>query len=121
MRERLTWIGLGALGLLVAAALGVATSRLTEAPVGLAAEPVSAGQALAPAPAPTEAATAKPTPKRTRTPRPKRTPTAAPTRAPTTAPQTTAPPVASVDDSGGDDDSSGRGRGRNRGRGSDDD
>ena len=66
MRERMLWIGIGVLSLLLAAALGLATSRLTEAPVGLTAEPVSADEALAPT------ATAAPdaTPRR-RTPKPK--------------------------------------------------
>jgi hypothetical protein len=96
MRERLVWIGLGLLGLVAAAAIGLAASKVTDAPIGLSAEPVSAGEALAP--------------KRTATPRPRRraTPTATATSAPT----------ATVDDDGGDDDSGGRGRGRGR---SDDD
>ena len=48
MRERMLWVAIGVLSLLLAAALGLATSRLTEAPVGLTAEPVSADEALAP-------------------------------------------------------------------------
>ncbi|MEA2148725.1 MAG: hypothetical protein QOD69_555 [Solirubrobacteraceae bacterium] len=53
MRERLIWISAGLLGLLLAAALAGATSRVTRPDVGLAGEPVSAGQALAPPPATT--------------------------------------------------------------------
>lgn len=49
MRERLIWIFAGLLGLLLAAALASATSRVTRPDVGLAGEPVSAGEALAPA------------------------------------------------------------------------
>ena len=91
MRERMLWVGIGVLSLLLAAALGLATSSLTEAPVGLSAEPVSAGEALAPAPDPAgspapegtararRSATPKPTPDATRTPAPTRTATPQPT------------------------------------------
>jgi hypothetical protein len=48
MRERLIWFSAGLLGLLLAAALAGATSRVTTPDVGLAGEPVSAGEALAP-------------------------------------------------------------------------
>jgi hypothetical protein len=48
MRERVFWISAGLLGLLLAAALAGATSRVTRPDVGLAGEPVSAGEALAP-------------------------------------------------------------------------
>ncbi|MEA2156087.1 MAG: hypothetical protein QOE11_2227 [Solirubrobacteraceae bacterium] len=48
MRERLIWISAGVLGLLLAAALASATSRVSTPDVGLAGEPVSAGEALAP-------------------------------------------------------------------------
>jgi hypothetical protein len=48
MRERLIWISAGLLGLVVAAALASATSRVTSPDVGLAGEPVAAGEALAP-------------------------------------------------------------------------
>ena len=121
MRERMLWVGIGVLSLLLAAALGLATSKLTEAPVGLSAEPVSAGEALAPSSTPD----ARATPDATREPRkPKPTPT--PTRTATPAPA--APPAetddddnsgkGSSDDDGGSDDDSGQGRGRGR---SDDD
>ena len=77
MRERMLWVGIGVLSLLLAAALGLATSRLTEAPVGLTAEPVSADEALAPTATatPTPAATATPTPKPKKRRKPKPTPT----------------------------------------------
>ena len=102
MRERMLWVGIGVLSLLLAAALGLATSRLTEAPVGLTAEPVSADEALAPAPREAATATPTPTPDRERrrrrrtptpTPTPARTPvpTAVPTAAPTAAPVSPAP------------------------------
>lgn len=114
------WVGLGVVSLLLAAALGLATSRLTEAPVGLSAEPVSAGEALAPQPDAAPTATREPA---EREPAVDSTPTATPAG-------TAVPPVeteGSDDNSGsgsdesGDDDSSGRGRGRGRGRGGDDD
>jgi hypothetical protein len=110
MRERMLWVGIGLLSLLLAAALGLATSKLTEAPVGLSAEPVSAGEALAPSPTAT--------PDATREPRKRKAD-------PTAAPQATAPPESnsgpgSSDDDEADDDS-GQGRGRGRGRSDDDD
>ncbi len=42
------WIGLALLGILVAAAVSVAASRLASQQIGLASEPISAGDALAP-------------------------------------------------------------------------
>jgi hypothetical protein len=109
MRERMLWVGIGVLSLLLAAALGLATSRLTEAPVGLTAEPVSADEALAPTATatPTPAATATPTPKprKRRKPKPTPTPTAAPTAVPTAAPVS----PSSDDGDGFDDDNSGHG------------
>jgi uncharacterized membrane protein YgcG len=96
MRERLIWISSGLLGLVLAAALTSATSRVTRPDVGLAGEPVAAG-ALAP---PTSdgrrnlpaaiRATARPA-KRTRKRAKKRTATASSRRA--TAP---APPAAAA-------------------------
>jgi hypothetical protein len=120
MRERMLWVALGVVSLLLAAGLGLATSALTKAPVGLSAEPVSAGEALAPSPTadPTPAATREP--RKRRRPKPTPTPRPAPTAVPTSVP--TAPSDdhsghgSGSDDSGSDDsggdDSSGRGRGR---------
>ena len=107
MRERMLWVAIGVLSLLLAAALGLATSRLTEAPVGLTAEPVSADEALAPTATatPTPAATATPTPKPKKRRKPTPTPTAVPTAVPTAAPVS----PSSVDDDGFDDDNSGHG------------
>jgi uncharacterized membrane protein YgcG len=48
MRERLIWISAGLLGLVLAAAMASATSRVATPDVGLAGEPIAAGQALAP-------------------------------------------------------------------------
>ncbi len=43
------WVGLALLGILVAASVAVAASRLASQQIGLASEPISAGEALAPA------------------------------------------------------------------------
>jgi hypothetical protein len=43
------WLGLALLGIVVAAAVAIAASRLASQQIGLASEPVSAGDALAPA------------------------------------------------------------------------
>lgn len=43
------WLGLALLGILVAAAISVAASRLASQQIGLASQPISAGDALAPA------------------------------------------------------------------------
>jgi hypothetical protein len=44
----LKWIGLALLGILIAAAVAIAASRLASQQIGLASEPISAGNALAP-------------------------------------------------------------------------
>jgi len=43
------WIGLALLGIVVAAAVAVAASKLVSQQIGLASQPISAGDALAPA------------------------------------------------------------------------
>lgn len=45
----LKWIGLALLGIAIAAGISIAASRLTSRQIGLASEPISAGDALAPA------------------------------------------------------------------------
>ena len=57
------WFGLALLGLLIAAAVSIAASRLASQQIGLATEPVTAGDALAPV-----------TPKKSGTPKPQRHP-----------------------------------------------
>ena len=89
----LTVLALG--GLLVAVAVTTAATSLTSQRVGLQAEPLDAGDALAPREQGDDRATASPTPD--------------------------ASPSPEGDDDGGDDSGRGRGRGRNRGRGGDDD
>jgi hypothetical protein len=46
----LKWVGLALLGILVAAVIAVAASRLASQQIGLASEPISAGRELAPKP-----------------------------------------------------------------------
>lgn len=43
------WLGLALLGILIAAGVSIAASRLASQQIGLASEPISAGDALAPA------------------------------------------------------------------------
>jgi hypothetical protein len=45
----LRWTGLALLGIVIAAAVSIAASRLASQQIGLASEPISAGDALAPA------------------------------------------------------------------------
>jgi hypothetical protein len=45
----LRWTGLAVLGIVIAAVVSVAASRLASQQIGLASEPISAGDALAPA------------------------------------------------------------------------
>jgi hypothetical protein len=116
-------------GIVVAAALTIAASRLSSQEIALSSEPLQAGQALAPRSTPAPARPAPtPTPRRRHRPRHQATPapapapvitpvpTAAPTGIPTAVP-TPAPTSASVrprsDDGSGDDHGSGS-------RGSDD-
>jgi hypothetical protein len=48
MPATLRWLGLALLGILVAAAISIAASRLAGQQIGLASQPISAGDALAP-------------------------------------------------------------------------
>jgi hypothetical protein len=103
-RRLLLWVALAIAGLLVAVAVTTAATSLTSQRVGLQAEPLDAGDELAPKPA----RSTTPTPAPTRTPKPERSPTPQPTPDPT-------PTAEAGDDHGGGsrsgDDSSGRGRG----------
>jgi hypothetical protein len=49
MSASLRWAGLALLGIVIAAAVSVAASRLASQQIGLASEPITAGNALAPA------------------------------------------------------------------------
>ena len=114
MSERAIWISAGLLGLVVAVGLAILTSHVSQPPVGVPGEPVSAGRQLAPARAAAGAAD-----RATR-------PSARPATTAVPPPATAAPARrddAEDDDassgsgsgSGSDDDGSGRGRGRGRG------
>lgn len=48
-RATIKWVGLALAGLLVAAGVAIAASNLASQQIGLASEPISAGDALAPA------------------------------------------------------------------------
>ena len=48
MMSALRWLGLALLGILIAAAVSIAASRLASQQIGLASQPISAGDALAP-------------------------------------------------------------------------
>jgi hypothetical protein len=85
VRRIVLWTLLALAGLLVAVAVTTAATSLTSQRVGLQAEPLDAGESLAPRPAREDRAT--PTPDATASPSPE----------------------------AGDDDESGRGRGRGRG------
>jgi outer membrane biosynthesis protein TonB len=108
MRSRATirWVGLALVGLLIAAGVAVAASRLASQQIGLASEPIEAGNALAPA------AVSKPheqhskpqnpstVPAQTTPTTPSQTP-AIPT-APTPTPTVETPPTEGGDDHSGD-------------------
>jgi outer membrane biosynthesis protein TonB len=49
MTSTFRWLGLALLGILIAAAISIAASRLASQQIGLASQPISAGDALAPA------------------------------------------------------------------------
>lgn len=51
-RATIKWVGLALAGLLVAAGVAIAASNLASQQIGLASEPISAGDALAPAASP---------------------------------------------------------------------
>ena len=96
VRRILLWTVLALAGLLVAVAVTTAATSLTSQRVGLQAEPLDAGEALAPR-ARRERATPIPTPDASATPSPE------------------------TDEDDDDGSGRGRGRGRNRGRGGGDD
>jgi septal ring-binding cell division protein DamX len=114
VRSAILWTLAAVAGLLLAAGVTLAASSLSSQRVGLSAEPLTAGDSLAPTPAGAEpTATATPERKkatRRKKRRPARTATPTPVR---TAVPTAVPTVGSGDDGGG--------HGRGRGRGGDDD
>ena len=99
----LRWIGLAVLGILIAAAISIAASRLASQQIGLASQPISAGDALAPAAKTREPRHSPPGKRRSgnspstggqTTPEPSRQP-------PPSSPAPAPPPPAHGDDSGG--------------------
>jgi hypothetical protein len=61
-RATAKWVGLALLGLLIAIAVAIAGSSLASRQIGLASEPISAGDALAPRGAGETPATSQPAP-----------------------------------------------------------
>lgn len=103
MTTTIRWLGLALLGILIAAGVSIAASRLASRQIGLASEPISAGDALVPRASP------RPSPhgKRAHT-KPPRTsvpsrppPTTTPQPAPVPSPTTPAPPPTNPGSSGG--------------------
>ena len=115
-RRLLTIFATGILGVALAAGLALAADRITNQPVGLSDEPITAGEALAP-PAPR----ASPAPKRRRSARARRRARAAartPAQVTSTTPAPAPPTVLSPrSDDSGESGEDGRGRGRGRGGG----
>ena len=110
VRRLLLWLALAIVGLLVAVGVTTAATSLTSQRVGLSAEPLDAGDDLAPEPARSADPTATPKPKekpeRTRTPQPTADPT--PTAEPFDDHGSGSEPG---DDSGGHGSNSGHGGG----------
>lgn len=113
------WLGLALLGLLIAAAVAIAASRLASQQIGLASEPISAGDALAPAVAsPPPGRGTKQAHHRHRSEAPPGTTPANPPLTTPTEPTTTGPPsVPSQEHTQGDEGGGGGGGG---GHGADD-
>lgn len=103
-RPTLKWILLALLGIAVAAAVAIAASSLASRQIGLASEPISAGDALAPTasskggpPAPHSGHRSEVEPPTTTTPEPE--------------PETTTPPIETQPPHEGDDSHGGSGGG----------
>lgn len=69
MAATLRWLGLALLGIVIAVAIAIAASHLASQQIGLATEPISAGDALAPRAA-KHPSTPSPAPSPTTTPTP---------------------------------------------------
>src|SRR4051794_36665834 len=110
-RAALLWTLAAVVGVVLVAGVTLAASRISSQGVGLSAEPVSAGDSLAPARGRTATATATATPSRTRRARrnarrPRVTATPRPRATATPVPAAPAP-APTVDDKGGSSGSSG--------------
>ena len=96
-RATLKWVGLALLGILVAATVAVAASRLASREIGLASEPISAGRELAPK-------ASRPAPPNRDMRSPGNGPTTTTAAPPTSQPPATAPTSPThTDDPGGSD------------------
>ncbi len=100
------WIGLALLGMLIAAAVSIAASKVASQQIGLASEPISAGDSLAP----------RSLEKERRQPTPSAQPQRRPAQPVLTPPSSEAIPPTQGDDSGG----SSTGDGEHAGGGADD-
>ncbi len=108
VRRLLLWLALALVGLLVAVGVTTAATNLTSQRVGLQAEPLDAGDQLAPKPARSADPTPKPKPKPKRTSTPQPTPDPTPAAAPSDDHGSGIEPG---DDSGGHGSNSGHGGG----------
>jgi hypothetical protein len=117
----LRWLGLALLGILVAAGISIAASRLASQQIGLASEPISAGDALAPA-APAEEAPDRKSHQQAGGGRTAPAPRTAPPPAVAPPPRSSspAPPETTPAPPSGSDDSGGAGSGESGGGGADD-
>lgn len=101
MPATLRWLGLALLGILIAAGVSIAASRLASQQIGLASQPISAGDALAPAaqekPKHHRSSQQSGNHRKTTPSRPPATPSPPPisSEPPTYAPPSTAPPTPS--------------------------
>jgi hypothetical protein len=122
-----TWIALALIGLVLAAGVSIAASKLTRQHIGIASEPLSAGRELAPATTTTPAqrpaarhrhhhrkhhtSTTTTPPPVNPTPTPVTPPPVTPAPTPAPSPPATQTPPQHRDDSSGKDDSGGTGSG----------
>jgi hypothetical protein len=101
----LRWIGLAVLGILVAAAISIAASRLASQQIGLDSQPISAGDALAPPgrrqEVPRQPAHLHAGRRQTHQPPPTNATPEPPQQSVPASPESTLPPPTPPDDSGG--------------------
>ncbi len=100
MTSTARWIALALLGIAIAAGVSIAASRLASQQIGLASQPISAGDALVPQPSNSQKNPKTPPPKTSTTPSP-----------PTTIPASPTTPVVPNPSGGGEGDGGGGGGG----------
>jgi hypothetical protein len=112
MNSTIRWLGLALLGVLIAAGVSIAASRLASQQIGLASQPISAGDALVPRASPRPRRPGGRTPAKPRhtvpTPPTTSTQTASP---PATVPASPPTPSGPSRSGGGEGDHGGGGRG----------